>query len=78
MRPLYKIFSFICFLAAPQVKDGVPKLGIRSELQLQTTLQPLRILNPLIHCASLGIKRTSQCSREAADPIVLQQELHIK
>ena len=31
--------------------------------------------DPLTHCAGLGIKPTSWCYRDAADPVVPQQEL---
>ena len=56
--------------------DGVPGPGIRPKLQLQPTPQLWKhwILN---HCAGLGIESASQRSRDAADPIVPQWELHV-
>ena len=32
------------------------------------------MLDPLTHCAGLGIKPASQCSRDAADPVAPQWE----
>ena len=33
------------------------------------------VLNPLTHCARLGIEPASLCSRDIADPAAPQQEL---
>ena len=63
-------FFFLFWLS---IAYGVPRLGIRSELQLQPMPQlwQPQILNPL---CQLGIETASQLCRDTASPIVPQQE----
>ena len=54
---------------------GVPRPGIRSELQLQSATAAA-MPNPLTYCARLGIEPASWCRRDPADPIAPQWEPH--
>ena len=58
---------------AALIANGVPGLRIRSMLQLPYATGTT--LDPLTNCTELGIEPVSWCCRDAADPIVPQQEL---
>ena len=68
-----RLFFFLFFLGHPKT-DGVPRPGIKSELQLRPRPQlwQHQILNPLCRA---GIESLSWWCREAADPIAPQREL---
>ena len=49
--------------------------GSESEQQLPAYATAVATVDPLTHCARPGIEPLSQCSQEAADPVVPQREL---
>ena len=67
-----KSFNFHFFFGCPMAY-GIPRLWIRSKLQLQPMLQLQKCgkLNPL------EIKPASQCFQDTTDPVAPQQELLI-
>ena len=67
-------FFFFFFYFWPLHTYGVPRPGIRSEVQLPSIPQ-LQPRLALTHCGGLGIKPASRCCREAADTTAPQQEL---
>ena len=67
-------FGFLGFLGHP-TGYGVSEPGIRSKTTVATYATAVVTLDPLIHCAGPEIEPAFWHSRNAANPVVPQQEI---